>query len=251
MIDTHAHIMSEYYENINKIIHDIKNKGVIAIINASDSINSAKEVIKLSKEYENYLLPCIGIHPESVNEINKLDELEELIKNNKIYAIGEIGLDYYYVKDNKKEQIELFNRQLDLAEKYNLPIVVHSRDSIQDIYDNLKNRKLKGVIHCFNGSYEMANLFIKIGYKLGIGGVLTFKNSKLYELIEKIDLENIVLETDSPYLSPEPFRGQKNDPSNVYYVAKKIAEIKNINVEKVIEITSKNAIQTFDIKAYL
>ena len=247
MIDSHAHILGEYYENINKIIHDIQNIGVIAVLNASDSIKTAKEVIKLSKEYDNYLFPCVGIHPESVDEINKLDELEELIVNNKIYAVGEIGLDYYYVKDNKKEQIELFNKQLDLAEKYNLPIIVHSRDSIQDIYDILKNRKLKGVIHCFNGSYEMAKLFIKLGYKLGIGGVLTFKNSKLHELIEKIDLENILLETDSPYLSPEPFRGQKNNPSNVYYVAKKIAEIKNVKVEKVIEITRKNAIQIFDI----
>jgi TatD DNase family protein len=250
MIDSHAHILSENYENINKIIHDIQNKGVIGILNASDSIESAKEVLELSKVYS-ILYPCIGIHPENVNEIDRIDELEELIKNNKIYAIGEIGLDYYYTKDNKKEQKELLNKQLDLAEKYNLPVIIHTRDSIQDIYDELKKRKLKGVIHCFNGSFEMAQLFIKLGYKLGIGGVLTFKNSKLYELIEKIDIENILLETDSPYLSPEPFRGKKNDPSNVYFVAKKIAEIKNMDVEKVIEKTSKNAVQTFDIKGLL
>ncbi len=250
MIDSHAHILSENYENIDKIIHDIQKKGVIGILNASDSIESAKEVLELSKVYS-ILYPCIGIHPENVNEIDRIDDLEELIKNNKIYAIGEIGLDYYYTKDNKKEQKELLNKQLDLAEKYNLPVIIHTRDSIQDIYDELKKRKLKGVIHCFNGSFEMAQLFIKLGYKLGIGGVLTFKNSKLYELIEKIDIENILLETDSPYLSPEPFRGKKNDPSNVYFVAKKIAEIKNMDVEKVIEKTSKNAVQTFDIKGLL
>ncbi len=247
MIDSHAHILSENYDNIDEIVKKLKEKGLIYVINASDKMQTAKEVLMLSKKYENFLLPCIGIHPEHVDEINKLNELEELIKNNKIYAVGEIGLDYYYTKDNKKEQKELLNKQLDLAEKYNLPVIIHTRDSIQDIYDELKDRKLKGVIHCFNGSYEMAQLFIKLGYKLGIGGVITFKNSKLGELIEKIDLENILIETDSPYLTPEPNRGKKNDPSNVYFVAKKIAEIKNLDVEKVIEITRKNALQIFDI----
>ncbi len=247
MIDSHAHILSENYDNIDELIPYFKKKGLKAIINAADNLETSYEVIELSIKYDNYLLPCVGIHPENVNEIDKLDEIEEIIKNNKVCAIGEIGLDYYYTKDNKKEQIELFNKQLDLAEKYKLPIIVHTRDSIQDVYDLLKNRHLKGVIHCFNGSYEMAKLFIKLGYKLGIGGVLTFKNSKLYELIEKIDIENILIETDSPYLSPEPFRGKKNDPSNVYYVAKKIAEIKNENVEKIIEKTSENCSQIFDI----
>ena len=251
MIDSHAHITSENYEKIDEIVKEIKNNGVIAVLNAADRIDTSYEVLELSKKYNNFLFPCIGIHPESVEEIDKIGELENLIKNNKIYAIGEIGLDYYYTKENKDKQIELFNKQLDLAEKYDLPIVVHTRESIQDVYDVLKKRKLKGVIHCFNGSYEMAKLFIKLGYKLGIGGVLTFKNSKLYELIEKIDLENILIETDSPYLSPEPFRGKKNIPSNVYYVAKKIAEIKEITVEKVIEITSKNSVQIFDIKTDL
>ena len=251
MIDSHAHITSENYDNIDEIVDFIKEKGVVGVLNAADRMETIHEVLDLSKKYSDYLFPCIGIHPESVDEKDKLDELEELIKNNKVYAIGEIGLDYYYTKENKSEQIELFNKQLDLAEKYNLPIVVHTRDSIQDVYDQLNNRKLKGVIHCFNGSYEMAKLFIKLGYKLGIGGVLTFKNSKLYELIEKIDLDDILIETDSPYLSPEPFRGKKNNPSNVFYVAKRIAEIKNIDVEKVIEITRKNAIQTFDIEPIL
>ena len=248
MIDSHAHVTSENYENIEEIIHEIKKQGVIAVINAGDRIETSHEVVDLSKKYNNFILPCVGIHPESVNEINKLDEIEKLIINNKIYAVGEIGLDYYYEKDNKKEQKELLNKQLDLAEKYKLPVIIHTRESIQDVYDELKKRKLKGVIHCFNGSYEMAKLFINLGYKLGIGGVLTFKNSKLYELIEKIDLENILLETDSPYLSPEPFRGKKNIPSNVYYVAKRISEIKNISIDEVINKTTKNAIELFDIK---
>ena len=167
--------------------------------------------------------------------------------NNKIFAIGEIGLDYNYNNQNKEEKKNLFNKQLDLAEKYKLPIIVHTRDSIQDCFDILKKRKLKGIIHCFSGSYEMAKNFINLGYKLGIGGVLTFKNSKLFEVIEKIDLKNIVLETDSPYLSPEPYRGRKNNPSNVYYVAKKISEIKSVRIEEVIRITTDNCKEIFDI----
>ena len=248
MIDSHAHILKENYENIDNIVHEIKDKGVIGVINASDKLESAYEVIELSNKYKNYLYPAIGIHPEHVNEMNNIKELEYLIKNNDIIAIGEIGLDYYYTKENKEDQKKLLNKQLDLAEKYKLPVIIHSRESIGDIYEVLRQRRLKGVIHCFNGSYEMAQNFIKLGYKLGIGGVLTFKNSKLYEIIEKISLDDILLETDSPYLSPEPFRGKKNLPSNVYYVAKRISEIKNINIEEVIIKTCKNAVNLFDIK---
>ena len=141
MIDSHAHILSENYDNIDEIVNKLKEKGLIYVINASDKIQTAKEVLMLSKKYENFLLPCIGTHPEHVDEINKLNELEELIKNNKIYAVGEIGLDYYYTKDNKEEQKALLNKQLDLAEKYSLPVIIHTRESVQDIYDELKDRK--------------------------------------------------------------------------------------------------------------
>lgn len=246
MIDTHAHILKEYYDDIDELVNDIKDKNVLHVLNASSNYEEAKEVIELSKKYPN-LLPVIGIHPESINEKDKIDDIEELVKNNKVYAIGEIGLDYYWVKDNKEEQKELFIKQIELANKYNLPIVVHSRDAIQDTFDILKSHKVKGILHSYSGSVEMAREFIKLGYLLGIGGVLTFKNSKLYEVIEAIDLDNFVLETDSPYLTPEPFRGRKNNPSNVYYVAEKIAEIKKISVEEVIEKTTKTALKFFDI----
>ena len=128
-----------------------------------------------------------------------------------------------------------------------MPIIVLTRDSIQDCYDILKKRKLKGVIHCYSGSIEMAKEFIKLGYKLGIGGVLTFKNAKLYQVVEQLDIKDILLETDSPFLSPEPYRGRKNIPSNVYYVAKKIAEIKNITIKEVMDITTNNVKEVFDI----
>jgi len=246
MIDSHAHIFNEYYDNIYDLISELKDKNIINVINCSDNNKSAHEVIDSYKKYEGFLLPAIGIHPEYSDKYD-LNELEELIKNNKVYAIGEIGLDYHYNNENRDEQKELFNKQLDLAEKYNLPVIIHTRESIQDCYDLLKSKKLKGVIHCFSGSVEMAREFIKIGYKLGIGGVLTFKNSRLFEVIEKIDLKDILLETDSPYLSPEPYRGRKNNPSNVYYVAKKIAEIKNIKIEEVIKVTTNNCKELFDI----
>ena len=245
MIDTHAHILKEYYDDIDSLISELQKDKVSCVLNAATNYNEALEIIELSKKYPKFIKSAIGIHPESIND-NSLDKIEELIKNNKIYAIGEIGLDYYWKKDNKEEQRKLFINQIELANKYNLPIVVHIRESIQDCLDILKTHKCRGVIHCFSGSVEMAREFIKLGYKLGIGGVLTFKNSKLYQVIEKIDLKDIVLETDSPYLTPEPFRGKQNKPSYIYYVAKKIAEIKNCSIEEVLDITTKNAMSIFD-----
>ena len=245
MIDSHAHIFKEYYDNIDSLVKYLKEKGIIGVINCSTNYDESIEVIELSKKYKNFLYASIGIHPENVNDCD-LNKLEELIKNNNIIAIGEIGLDYYWVKDNKEEQKDLFEKQIILAEKYNLPIIVHSRDSIQDCYDIIKKHKVRGVIHCFTGSYEMANNFIKLGFKIGIGGVVTFKNSKLYKVIEKIDLDNILLETDSPYLTPEPNRGKKNDPSNTFFGASKIAEIKNISIEEVISKTAHNTRDFFD-----
>ena len=176
------------------------------------------------------------------------ETLEEMVKNNsKIVAIGEIGLDYYWNKDNKDKQREVFCKQLEIAEKLKLPVVIHSRDSINETYEILKKYKVSGVIHCFSGSLEMAKKFISLGFLLGIGGVVTFKNSKLFEVIEKLELTNIVLETDSPYLTPEPNRGKTNESSNIFYIAQKIAEIKNIPLENVAKITTENAIRTFDL----
>ena len=248
MIDTHAHILSVFYDNIEDVIQHLKNKNIINVINCGDSIKSSLEIIELSKKYKDYMLPAIGIHPDNIDtDYNKIKDLEKLIKNNKIVGIGEIGLDYYHNKENKEEQIKLFSQQIDLAEKYNLQIIMHTRDSIQDCFNILKSKNSKGIIHCFSGSLEMAKEFIKLGYYLGIGGVITFKNSKLYKVIEQIDLSYIVLETDSPFLSTEPYRGTKNTPSNIIFVAQKIAEIKQLNIDEVIRITTNNARKIFDI----
>ena len=246
MIDTHAHILSEFYDDIDELIEELKNKDIIKVINCADSIETSKEVLNIYNKYEGYLLPAVGVHPENIDNSN-LETIENILKEHQVFAIGEIGLDYHYNDENKDEQKEYFIKQLDLAMKYDLPVIIHIREAMQECFDILKTRKNRGIIHCFSGSIEMAREYIKLGYKLGIGGVLTFKNSKLYEVIERIDLKDIVLETDSPFLSPEPYRGKKNKPCNVLYVAKRIAEIKNISLEEVINTTTATAKQIFDI----
>lgn len=250
MIDSHAHIIDEFFDSIDVLVDTIKSNDVKCVINSADNLDTTIEVLNYSKKYKNYLFPTCGIHPQNINKNinNDLIEIETLLKNNRFVAVGEIGLDYNYSKNNITEQKEVFIKQILLANKYNLPIVVHTRDSIQDTLNILKKYKSRGVIHCFSGSVEMAREFVKMGYYLGIGGVLTFKNSNLYKVIEKIDLDRLLLETDSPFLSPEPFRGKKNTPDNIKYVALRIAEIKNISFEEVIKKTTENAINVFDLE---
>lgn len=239
MVDTHCHITSEYYDNIDEVINKMKDNIIIVSGTNKDDI---KEVINLCN-YKN-VYGTIGIYP---TEELDLKIIEDNINNKKIVGIGEIGLDYH-LEHNKEEQINKFIKQLDLARKYNKTVVIHTREAMQDTYDILKNYKdLKKVIHCYSGSLEMAQEFIKIGCRLGIGGVLTFKNSKLKDVIKEIDLKYLLLETDSPFLTPEPYRGTKNEPYNIIYVAKKIAEIKNISLEEVLEVTTLNAKDQFDL----
>ena len=245
LIDTHCHLSNDDYENLDQIIKNME--GIMITSGCNDKTN--KEVLELVEKYPN-VYGTLGIHPEEIDNLtnDSFKIIEENVNNPKIVAIGEIGLDYYWVKDNKEEQKELFKKQLDLAKKYNKPVIIHSRDSIKDTYDILKKYNLKGTIHCFSSSLEMAKEFIKLGYKIGIGGVLTFKNSlKLQEIVKEIDLKDILLETDSPYLSPEPFRGKKNDPSKTIYVAQKISELKNVNIEEVLRQTANNASSLFDL----
>lgn len=245
LIDTHCHLSSDDYNNLDEIINEFDG---IMIASGCD-LKTNKEVIELVNKYDN-VYGTLGIHPEEIENFKESDLkfIEDNLNNKKIVGIGEIGLDYYWVKDNKEQQKELFIKQLDIAKKYNKAVIVHSREAIQDTYDILKKYNLKGSIHCFNSSLEMAREFIKIGYKIGVGGVLTFKNSKkLQEIVKDIDLKDILLETDSPYLTPEPYRGQKNKPSNVYYVALKLAELKNLSIEDIINQTGKNALKEFSI----
>ena len=245
LIDTHCHLSCDDYNNLDDIINEFDG---IMFASGCD-LKTNKEVIELVNKYDN-VYGTLGIHPEEIENFKESDLkfIEDNLNNKKIVGIGEIGLDYYWVKDNKEQQKELFIKQLDIAKKYNKAVIVHSREAIQDTYDIIKKYNLKGSIHCFNSSLEMAREFIKIGYKIGVGGVLTFKNSKkLQEIVKDIDLKYILLETDSPYLTPEPYRGQKNKPSNVYYVALKIAELKNLSIETIINQTEQNALKEFSI----
>lgn len=246
-IDTHCHISKDDYENIEEIIENIKDN--IAIISGCDD-KTNHEVVEMVNKYPN-LYGTIGIHPSEINSINEntFNYIEENIKNPKIVGIGEIGLDYHYGKENKEIQKEIFIKQINIALKYNKPIVIHSREAANDTYEIIKNYpNLKKIMHCYSYSLEMAKELIKINVLFGIGGVVTFKNSKtLKEVVEYLDMEKILLETDSPYLAPEPLRGSKNEPKNIPLVAKKIAEIKHISEENVIKITSNNAISQFDL----
>lgn len=246
--DTHCHLFKCYYENIDEIIKEANDVNVKRIIVAATNIDESKEVIKLASIYEN-IYYCLGIHPEFyMEDFNKLEVLVEEVKDDsKFVAIGEIGLDFYYDKNHKREQQQIFEKQLELAIKYDLPVVIHNREATGVIIDILKNYKVKGVFHCFNGSIETANILIDRGFYIGVGGVMTFKNSKVDEVIKKIPLEKLVLETDSPYLTPEPFRGRQNAPKYVSTIAEYLANIKNITIEEVSLVTEANVKDIFDI----
>ena len=248
MIDTHCHISVNDYDNIDALIIKIANSGVKKVIVNGCDLQSNLEVLSLVKKYD-IVYGAIGFHPTELDSFNDNDLLflDEHVNDKKIVAIGEIGLDYHYTTDDKKRQINVFKRQLDIAKKYNKPIIIHSRDAIKDTYDILHGYNLRGSIHAFSGSVEMAECFIKLGYFLGIGGVITYTNAKkLVQVLENVSLSNILLETDSPYLTPEPHRGEKNDSSNLVFIVKKIAEIKNVSTEDVIETTTNNANSLFD-----
>lgn len=249
MIDTHCHVYEEEMTNYESIIKECENEGISMIINSVD-INSSNKVLEMSKKYKN-VYPSIGINYDSIGSAKEEDlkDLEDLIKKEKVVAIGEIGLDYHWTKDNKDKQIEFFKYQLELAKKYDLPVIVHARESVQDVLDIIKESGVtKGSMHCFSGSYEMAIEFIKLGFKIGIDGPITFKNNKKQQsVVKKLDLKDILLETDSPYLSPEPNRGKENSPLNLKYIVQKVAQIKEISEKDVIDITTRNAKELFKI----
>lgn len=250
-IDTHCHLSKGDYTDIDQVIKESVLAGVSPIIVSFCNKENMKEAKELSTKYKEVYI-TLGYHPEEAEKIKKEDilSLEEQLKESKVVGIGEIGLDYHYGKDQKDKQITLFEEQLQLAEKNHLPVVIHSRDATEDTLLILEKYrgKVKGIIHCFSGSLEVAKQYIKLGYYLGIGGVVTFKNSNLKKVVEQISFDNIVLETDSPYLSPEPYRGKKNSSKNIPVIAEEIAKIKGVTLQKVEEETTKNVKKIFKIK---
>lgn len=249
LIDTHLHLFNENY-NIDEVISRAKDAGVKYLIVSGSDLVDNKFNEKLLDTYDNVFL-SVGYHPSCALDISDedLNYLEDLIKLDRVVAIGEIGLDYHYGKDDRDKQIELFRFQLDLAVRYNLPVVIHTRDAFLDTYNILKEYNLKGVIHCFSGSVEVAKKYLSLGYYLGIGGVVTFKNSKLKDVVKEIGLSKIVLETDSPYLSP--YRGEVNEPCNVRYICDFISEYLEISSDEVSLVTTGNACRLFDLDVYL
>ena len=247
-IDVHCHLDSNYYNDIDKVINNAKKNNVNKLIYNGCNKKSNKEVIRLINKYDS-VYGEVGYHPTELEDVNEKDYevLENLLSNKKILAIGEIGLDYHYPDTNKEKQKYVFRRQLELAEKHNIPVIVHSRDAIQDTFDIMSEYNIKGIIHCFSGSVEMAKEFIKKGFLISVGGIITFKNAKnIIEVIKNIDLSYILLETDSPYLTPEPFRKEQNEPMYIPIIASKIADILNVSIEEVSSKTTDNAKRLFD-----
>lgn len=247
-IDTHCHFFKDYYEDMDNIICKIKNRGIIALISNGCDSKTNQEVLSLLDKYD-FMYGAIGIHPDYADNYNE-DDLKYIMDNigvEKIVAIGEIGLDYHYDNFSKEKQITLFKAQLKIAEKNNLPVIIHMREATNDVLNILKEYRVKGVIHCFTGSVETANILIKMGFFLGINGVVTFKNCNLINTIKEIGIDHIVLETDAPYLTPVPFRSEKNDSSHVVDTANFIANSLGIDVKKLADITTNNAKSLFDI----
>lgn len=253
IIDTHIHLYAEEFNSDrNQLINDAINKGVKKFFIPNIDSTSFEGMYKVCDEFPENCFPMMGLHPCSVKENYKeeLLKVEKEFTKRKFYAVGEIGIDLYWDKTFVKEQKQVFIIQIQMASDKKLPIVIHSREATNEIIAILKKNlhlNLTGIFHCFSGTLEQANEIIDMGFYLGIGGVVTFKNSGLDKVVEKIDLKHLVLETDAPYLAPAPFRGKRNEPVYILNVVKKIAEIKNTAEDEVAKITSENAEKVFEM----
>ena len=247
--ESHAHYDDERFdEDRDTLLASFPAEGIETVVNASSDIKSSKASIALSEKYP-FFYAAVGVHPHEVENITEadIDELRELSKHPKVVAIGEIGLDYYYDLSPRDLQRHWFKRQLELADELKMPVIIHSRDAAQECFDIIKNSNVRnGVIHCYSGSAEMAEEYIKMGFYIGVGGSLTFKNNKKgVETVERIPIEKILIETDSPYLAPVPYRGKRNDSRLLKYVVERISQIKNISENDICNITKNNAQNLF------
>lgn len=253
LIDTHSHIYSEdFLHDRDEVLQRAYSSGVKKIVLPNIDSGSIKHMLDLNEAYPHLCYPLMGLHPTSVDEDYKeeLDAIEYWLDKRTFYGIGEIGVDLYWDTKFETEQKDAFLHQIRLAKKYQLPIVIHVRNSFNETYEIVKKEQdgsLKGIFHCFTGSEEEAQKIVDLGFLLGIGGVLTFKNSDLDEVLGSVDLRNLVLETDAPYLSPVPKRGKRNESANLVYIAQKLADIYQQPVAQIAEITTSNARSLFGI----
>ena len=248
LIDTHCHIYKSEMENAQEIIKEAAKNDISIILNGTDP-QSNLEILELSDKYNN-VYAALGYFHTFADKITDEDIslLDSQLENDKVIAVGEIGLDYYYTKENKDKQKELFEEMLNLARNHDLPVIVHSRSSIQDTFDILKKHDVVGSMHCYQGSAEMAQQFIKLGFYIGIGGPITHTNNKkTRRMLKKIDINHLLVETDSPYLTPEEKRGEKNTSLNLKYIISKIAEELDMPEDEIIKITTCNAKRLFYI----
>ena len=253
IFDTHAHYDDDAFdEDRDALLSGMKETGVEYIVNVGASMASSERSIKLAEKYP-FVYAAVGVHPDEVAELDekKFAKLREWTNHEKVKAVGEIGLDYYWDKEKHDLQKHWFMRQMELASEVKLPMIVHSREAAKDTLDMViaaKPLNLSGIIHCYSYSVEQAREYLNMGYYIGIGGVVTFKNAKkLKEVAEYTPLSQIVLETDCPYLAPTPFRGKRNDSSKIAYVAEELAAIKQVPVEEVIRITNENGRRLYNI----
>ncbi len=249
IFDTHSHYDDQRFDAIrDKLFCEMHQNGVCGIISCGCDEVSSKKALQIAEEYD-FLYAAVGIHPGNIDSGTTVEQIKALAYHKKCVAIGEIGLDYYWVNDNKSQQIEIFEKQILLAKELDLPIIVHDRDAHGDTLEILKKYKPKGVVHCFSGSVEMAQEIIKLGMYIGVGGVITFKNAKkLPDVISIIPNELLLVETDCPYLAPEPHRGKLCHSGMIKLTASKIAYIRGTTTQNILELTTKNAKKLFNIK---
>lgn len=253
LIDTHSHIYStDFIHDLDEVVQRAYSNDVRKIILPNIDSSSVKNLLNLVDTYPHICIPLMGLHPTSVNHDyqEELQVVEYWLKKRKFYGIGEIGIDLYWDKSFLEEQIHAFRFQLDLAKQYELPVVIHVRDSFDEVYQVLQEKadgKLTGVFHSFSGTIEQAQLVIEMGFKIGVNGIVTFKKSGLDQIIKEIDPKHLIIETDSPYLTPSPFRGKRNESSYLVYIAQKIADLHNLTVGDVAKITTENARKLFGI----
>lgn len=251
IFDTHAHYDDNRFDgDRDELLCSLLSKGVKFVVNCGCDLSSCLETVKLCEKYD-FIYGAVGVHAHEAAEMKEgdLEKIRELYLNKKIVAVGEIGLDYHYDFSPRDKQIEVFTRQVVTANEVDLPVIIHDREAHEDTLNILKKYKPKGVVHCFSGSAEMAKEIIKLGMYIGMGGAVTFKNAKKpVEVIETIPLDRLVLETDAPYMTPVPFRGQRCDSAHIAYTAEKIEEIRGIAAQEVIDVCCENAKRLFKMQ---
>lgn len=253
LFDTHAHIDDNRFKGeTEQVIARAKEQGVSLLVNVGYDLLHARQSIELAEKYP-FIYASVGLHPHDAKEADNVfwQEIYKLARHPKVVAIGEIGLDYYYDHSPRDVQREVFRRQIQVAKDLQLPIIIHNRDAHQDTLKIVREEKASlagGVFHAYSGSWEMAREVINMGFYISVGGPVTFKNArKIVEVVEKIPLDSLLIETDCPYLTPHPYRGKRNEPAYVRFVAEKIAEIKNISFEEVAAVTKENGMKLFKI----